>query len=384
MVVPVALRARELGWCEPLVLGLTTAGAVARRAGLNTVGFRDFVQAEDAPWLARGARMAAELPMQVVDTEESAAYLGMSFGDLVADRGTAQAELDWQALGRNAFLPSEFLQRVLRAVQPQLVCATNSPRAERAAIMGARVLKIPAVCMVDLFAIDERRWIGRSGFADRVCVFNDAVKRTLVEMERDPEEVIVTGNPAFDRLYAPVETRVVATLRQRLGDGSRRVLLWASHVEPASHPWRTGRGDPSLPGRVLAALIDYVIRRPEWVLAVRPHPSEADPVLPDRANVILAGQDWPLTPLLHACDAVCTLTSTVGLEAHLLGKPVVQVSGSIFEDAVPYVAMDIAVGATLETLDRVLDDLPGGNFRGVQHKVSSTDEVVQVLRDLVS
>ncbi len=384
MVVPVALRARELGLCEPMVLALTTAGPVARAAGLRTVGFSDFVQPGDAQWLVRGEQMAAQLPNASVDAVESAAYLGLSFADLVAGQGLQQALAAYRDLGRSAFLPVRFLERVLRQVQPQLVCATNSPRAERAAIMAAGRLGIPCACMVDLFAIDEKRWIGRSGFADRVCVLNQAVKQSLLACERHDKEVVVTGNPAFDRLFAPADDRLVGELRARLGYPGRRVLLWASHVEPASHPWRPGvAGNPVLPALVLQALIAHLGPRSDWVLAVRPHPSEAPPSLPGAGHVVLTGQDWPLAELLHASDAVCTLTSTVGLQAHLLGKPVVQVAGSIFEDAVPYARMGVALPATLASLGQVIDGLPASGGRAAAHDGPAAGKVVQVLRGLV-
>lgn len=385
MVVPVALRAQALGLCEPLVLALTTAGPVARAAGLKTVGFNDFTLPEDQPWLARGARMAAQLTNAPVDAAESAAYLGLSFADLAADQGVDQAQADYDAHGRAAFLPVRFLERVLTEVRPQLVCATNSPRAERAAVLAARRLGIPAACLVDLFAVDERRWIGRAGFADRVCVLNEAVRQSLLAMERRADEVLVTGNPAFDRLQVPPDPQRVAAIRQRLGHPGRRVLLWASHVEPASHPWRPGAvGDPLMPRRVLDALVAHLAARHDWVLAVRPHPSEEAPALPALDHVVLTGQDWPLAELLHASDAVCTLTSTVGLEAHLLGKPVVQVAGSLFEDAAPYAAMGIAVPATLASLGQVIDGLPAPGAAATAPAEAAADRVVHVLRGLAA
>jgi len=357
-VIPLALRARALSLCEPLVLALTTAASAAREAGLPTVGFKNFLRPGDEPWLAVGRQLAAQLPTAPADIEESAAYLGLSYADLVVDHGPAIAENLYARSGRQAFLPRHFLERVIKRVKPQLVCATNSPRAERAALMAAGKMGIPCVCVVDLFAIDEKRWIGLKGFASRVCVFNEAVRQSLLDMERRPEEVLVTGNPAFDRLFDSAPAQRANHTRERLGSQGRRVLLWASQHEPMHHPWRQQVGDTELPSRVLQTLIDYVHSREDWQLAVRPHPSEAEPVLPSSSKVVLAGRDWPLTELLHASDVVCTLTSTVGLEAHLLGKPVVQVGGSMFEDAAPFVAMGIAIRADLNNLGSVLDALP--------------------------
>ena len=75
---------------------------------------------------------------------------------------------------------------------------------------------------------------------------------------------------------------------------------------------------------------------------------------------MLTGQDWPLAPLLHATDLVVTLNSTVGLEGHLAGCRLVQVLGSVFDQAMPlerYEIADVAVE---------LADLPGALNRWIE------------------
>ena len=94
----------------------------------------------------------------------------------------------------------------------------------------------------------------------------------------------------------------------------------------------------------------------------------------------MVGQDWPLDDLLHACDAICTLTSTVGLEGHLIGKPVVQVGGSMFEDAAPFAAMGVAVHASEASLHAVLDRLGPAAPADSAVVAPAADRVVDVLR----
>lgn len=50
----------------------------------------------------------------------------------------------------------------------------------------------------------------------------------------------------------------------------------------------------------------------------------------------------PLIPYLHACDDVVITVSTAGVEAHLAGRKVTQVRGSILDGLSPYLSMDIA------------------------------------------
>jgi hypothetical protein len=355
MVLPVAQALRESGRAEVRVLGLTTAAAAVREAGLPLLQFKDFVRPQDAAGLAQGRRLAAGMSA-VVDLDETVAYLGLSFTDLVAACGPEEAERRYAREGRQAFLPVPTLERILREVQPDLVVATNSPRAERAAITAARRLGLPAVCIVDLFAIDEVRWIGEAGYADRVCVLNDAVRDFLVAAGRSPQEVVTTGNPAFDAVCAPQTSAAGRAMRERQGWQGKRVLLWAAQEEPAVHPFDGRPGDPSLPGRVLEALAAWTERHPDAILCVRPRAGQPPPQLAGE-RIVVTGQDWPLHPLLHAVDVVVTLTSTVGLEGHLAGARLVQVLGSVFDGAMPLARFGIADAAVplpglAEALDR--------------------------------
>ena len=355
MVVPVAQALRRSGRAEVQVLGLTTAAPVVLDAGLPLLQFKDFVRPQDAAAVAHGRELARGLP-SVVDAEESAAYLGLCYADLVAEAGAEEAARRYATLERQAFLPRATLRRVLSDLRPDLVVATNSPRAERAAVEASRSLGIPSVCIVDLFAIDEVRWIGQPGYADKVCVLNESVRSFLVEAGREPGEIAVTGNPAFDALHAPGVAEAGQRLRQENGWAGRRVLLWPTQVEPPFHPFSGVPGDPTVPARSLDAVVRWTLAQPDTVLCVRPRAGEAPPALPADPRIVLAGQDWPLPPLLHATDLVVMLTSTVGLEGHLAGARLVQVLGSMFDEALPLARFGIADAAVpLDQLDAALD-----------------------------
>lgn len=383
MVVPVARRVRDLGLAEVRVLALTTAAPVVRAAGLPLLQVKDFVRPQDARALEIGRSLCAQMG-PVEDPDETAAYLGLSYAELEADVGAQEAARRYARDGRQAFLPLRLLERIVGEVRPDLVFATNSPRAERAAIVAARSLGIPAVCQVDLFAIDEVRWIGEPGYADAICVLNDEVRARLVEAGRQPGEIRVTGNPAFDGLRDPAHVAAGAALRQAQGWDGKRVLLWPEQEEPAIHPFDGRPGDPLLPGRVRAALLDWVGAHPDAVLCVRPRAGQASPELPASAQVRLTGQDWPLASLLNAVDGVVTLTSTVGLEGRLAGARLVQVTGSVFDDAMPLGRFGLAdevvpVAGLAQALDRCVR-MPRQTAAG---DVSATRQVVDVISEFL-
>jgi hypothetical protein len=373
MVVPVAQALR-----------LTTAAPVVRDAGLPLVQFKDFIEPGDEAAVAKGRELAAAMgPLD--DPAESEAYLGLCHADLQAEVGVDEAQRRYARLARQAFLPVRTLERILRRLQPDLVVVTNSPRAERAAVIAARGLGIPAVCLVDLFAVDEVRWIGAVDYAQKVCVLNEGVREFLVAAGRKPEQVIVTGNPAFDALLDPANARHGRELRRRHGWEGRRVILWPSQAEPAVHPFDGTPGDPGLPGRVLDQLGRWAARNEDAVLCIRPRAGEPAPALPAGGRVVVTGQDWPLPPLLHAVDAVVTLTSTVGLEGHLCGARLVQVLGSVFDSAMPLARFGVADAAVpLDALHPALDRWTREPRRTPgQAAVPATPRVVRALAEFL-
>jgi hypothetical protein len=356
MIVPLAQALSARPDVECVVLALTTAAPVARSAGLKVIQFKDFVIETDAPALERGRQLMQDISGPVADPDETVAYLGLSMDDLIHDLGKEKAHDAFAKLGRQAFLPLRTLERILRRVNPELVVATNSPRAERAAIMGARKLGIPSVCLVDLFAIDEVKWIGAPDYADQICVLNEEVRAFLISKGREPTQVSTTGNPAFDALNTPTVREQGRLLRLQQGWDTRHVILWPTQVEPPVHPIDGRPADITLPDRALAKVVRWTLEQHDAVLCIRARAGESVPAVATHPRIFLTGQDWPLAPLLHAVDIVATVNSTVGLEGYLSGCRVIQVLGSVFDESVPMGRHGIADAAVaLDGLTQALD-----------------------------
>jgi hypothetical protein len=359
MVIPVAQECIRRGLAEVEVLALTSAAATARAAGLKVRQFRDFVRGDDAPALRWGEELARTMESGgSVEPEETRAYLGLSFADMVSDVGEEEAWRRYRAYGRHQFFPVRTMERILAQVEPSLVVITNSPRAERAAGVAARRLGVPALCINSMFAIDEIAWLSESGFCNRLCVLNEEVRRRFIDAGRRAEEVVVTGNPSFDALVQPRFRATGETLRLQFPSGTREIVLWASQPEYRSHPTAPGLvGDPLLPAYILTEMLTWADAAPGRHLIIRPHPNESIDD-PGRANAtLLTTRDCDIAVALNACDVVATMTSTVALQAHALGLPVVQVRGSIFDHSMPLAAMGIAaecrVSEVLPTLESV-------------------------------
>lgn len=369
MVIPVALQLQDLGY-EVIVLALTTAWGPASRAGLETIGFRDFVQGEVSV-LDLGRELAGTIEAHAdVHPDETSAYLGLSYKCLEAEFGVGGAREAYEQRGRQAFLPVEILRRVFDDVKPDLILATNSPRAERAAVLVAKERHIPAVVVVDLMPQSEVEWLRDPGYGNAVCVLSEGVKQRLVDAGRPESEVVVTGNAAFDELFLMDEKAERADWRRKFGFGEGdRVLLFAS--QPDRHQYL---------GTTVGTQLVETGKDRGWHVVVRPHPNEQfDPGgLP--CGTPVSDRDDSLWGALAGCDACVVVSSSVGLQAAILGKPMVTLDIPVFADPAPYAAMGI--GRVAQTVEGVFDVLDSELAYGSFESGPATMRVVRVVESL--
>lgn len=392
MLAPVFKALLDAG--RPAVfLALTTAAAYMETLGLPYIGYRSLPGAIEPSVLAYGEKLAQGLPAGgSVSKEETIAYLGLNYRELVAKYGEVGASDRYENQGRQAFLPVALFERWFSEIRPAVVIASNSPRSEQAALLAAGRLGISSVCTVDIFGLQEIKWIGLPGYADRVCVLNEQVRQMFVEYGRGKEEVVVTGNPVFEELLDPEIQEAGERFRSMRGWGRDEVvILWASQVEPEKHPFADRKGDPSLPRRIEAALRKFVAENAGFHLVIRYHPSERVDFENGQARVHFSPCHEKLAVLLHAIDLTVVTASTVGLQAYLAGKIVISVDDSIFTEDAPYSRMGISFGVKeLDDLDKALlklcenmnsragkDENAGLNIAG-----SATKNIIQVVDSL--
>lgn len=355
MAIPVIKELHRRGH-ETIPLALTTAGKVMAQERLSHFRPIDFIDKYDCQIRRYGEKLAAfhHTDGKGISYEESIAYLGVSFKDLVREVGEEKAWALYQEKGLNAFCPVYFLAGVLREISPDIVLATTSPRMEMAALRAAHKLNIPSVCMVDLFAILELNWLSRLDNGDYLTVYSDKVKQRLVAAGRPAGRVVITGNPAFDSLADETLLEKGKNFRKtREVSEHEKLILWAEQPEPL---------DPELPRRVRFHLHEICRQHPEWRLIVRLHPSSTDPskeVIPPGVLQSFSHESLPI--LISACDAVVTLTSTVAMEALLIDKPVLVIQISPYSHLVDYTEDDgaLIIHSLLETkqgLERLFYD----------------------------
>jgi len=336
MMLPVIRLIQARPDFEVHVLGLTAAQAILEREQVPYLGFRHLWAQEPFDDLARawGEKLTAGWASSEVLIEESVAYMGMSYADLVLRLGEPGASEAYDQEGRAAFLPKKAVARWMARVQPDIVVATNSPRGEMAALLLAKEHGIPSLCVNDMFAVGEIAWLAQPGYGTRICIFHEFVRKVLEDHGRPAHEIVVTGNPAFAGLDDENAKALGQKIRMELGWSGPVLLYAAQSGEP---------GNEAALDDVLRELGGIAQRNPDWLILVRPHPNKAFSI-PETPNFRMSAATAPLAGAIQAADAVIVMSSTVGLQAMMAGVPLVQIETSSYLSATPYAAMGYAVG----------------------------------------
>ena len=370
------------------ILALTTAQSFLAKKKIPFIAYKDFPESQNLETQEWGNRLSAELPTNnLVSKEETIAYLGINFCELIETYGLEHAKVLYRKQGRQNFLPIRTMERLLKRLNPDIVIATNSPRTERAVFLAAKNLNIPAICLIDLFALKEIQWMSQPGYAKKLCVLNDFVKNNFIRAGRAENEVVVTGNPVFDTLHSTAMVQKGILLKQeKKWDDGKINILWASQPEPQQHPFCKKTGDPTLLDRIEKILRNWVHNNPDFRLIIRYHPSENKKFIPGE-NVDFSPYLEPIEPLLHAIDLVVVTASTVGLQAHLIGKPVISVDCSIWAEDVMYAQQGISVGIkSPEELINVVRNVKAllKKKNILQYPTNATQNVIQVIEGVLN
>ena len=350
MVIPVVKELKARGGWEITVMGLTGAHEKLKENSIPSLRYLDLVEASDSEALKLGKELALthHNPSSSMSYEESVAYLGLSYFDLITRLGLEKASSEVRRIGRRAFLPLEPMNRLLAKVKPDIVIATNSPRSEEASIRVAKTFDIPSLCMVDLLGTDwEFPAVLDNTFATKIAVMSEYVRDHLVAKGRRPESIALTGNPAFDQLCN--EQLLEDSKLFKIPKWNSKVLiLWASQELP----------EKGLREKILKQLTSISLKNPSYKILYRPHPSEAILKIEDDSDIEILSSKINMATVLHAVDIVIVASSTVGMEAALIGKPVIQIMLSKFSTLAPYYDMGIAIPAfDLNELNNILNEI---------------------------
>lgn len=315
MVLPIYNKLKDNKNYEQLIFALTTSQAKLKSEHISYISYRDFLYLDPRAKKYGEELIQMQTNSPLIEPEESVAYLGFGFLDLVIKHGEEKAYEMYKKDGRFCFFPTEIMKLILSEIKPDVVIATNSPRSERASLVSAKNIGITALCMADLFDRKDMQSLADFNLGTKVCVINEYAKSILTEMGRAADDIVVTGNPAFDRIYSS-DFKPKAEAYKKLHIKNNKSILWARSTLAEDLP---------LSKKIEEALLLLAMKRPDYTVIVRPHPNDSDRSLPHQApNIIMSEKSDDIYTLLYAVDIIYTLYSTVGLEAAFMGKQVLQ------------------------------------------------------------
>lgn len=327
MVLPVmrALREQQPG-IELILIALTTAYAVAQAAGEKPLGYAALKHLADETFADEwGARLAPRERHPAVSVQETVAYVGVNFWDMVQQHGMAKAQALHAEKERFSYFPLHFMRRVLAHLKPDAVVATVSPRSEEAALQAAIELGVPTLSMIDWYLQPSDSYCHRKYYADRITVINDQVRQILVNAGVSESKLIVTGNPAFDGLASSSLKEKALAWRASLGWQDKTVVLWAGHLDDYTSVNPDLGKATGYPREVEAQLRSWAQADETRALIIRYHPNEMHlfPQGPSQPRVFVSTREQHVHQVILASDLAVVQVSTVGLEAAVAGKPVV-------------------------------------------------------------
>lgn len=354
MVYPVvhALRkSREfaLGDIEMRILGLPAAKETLKQHNVDCMGFRHYLDEEkDADAIRWGKALAQHHHSSTigVDLEDSIAYLGLSYKDLVVRLGEAEAARQFEEKSRHAFYPLTVMERIFDDIRPDFVITSNSPRSEAAAIEIANRRGIGSLIMTDLFT-------GLGGYrlqARNITFLNEFAIQKFIEDGLVDEKISTfycTGNPAFDKILELPTGRDPGWMHRHFPQAEGKPVLL--HADMPAY-WDTVKHCTHI--RSEAEIMEELdacynaAAHNGAVYLVRPHPSQDRSLyvgwLEGKKNAWLAA-DCDLHSLLRNIDLLLARTTTVGLEAAYMRKKVLQLDCDFHTD-MPLAKMGIAWG----------------------------------------
>lgn len=351
IIAVVARALLALGY-DVSIVGFTTAYRALKRGNLPVHSIKNLLVAEeDGAYIDDIQRFLPSDTHPDVSSEETEAYFALGFRDLCERFGKAEAIERTRRFGRKAFEPVSMMERYLRETKPDVVITTTSPRFELAMLKAARNLGIASVAIGDWFLIQEREWILKDEYAAHLCVLTENMVREFRSEGLEGTKLHVTGNPAFDALAAhdgDLQKRI--ELRRALGAEGKTVILWPA----AGSEEAMGGQKFATPAEVVETMEEVCRANSEYFYILRPHPNNPFEMPESGVNGILSPAGLSAEDGLLIADIVCVEVSTMGLQAALMGKPVICVG---FSNYVDYPKYGLATAAdTLEDMAGILID----------------------------
>jgi hypothetical protein len=246
-------------------------------------------------------------------------------------------------------------RNLLRDERPDVCVVTDErPPFQRAFVAACRLEGVPTVGIQDTLFPDLP--YGSPISTDWLAVEGEVARENLTKRGTSSNKLVVTGQPRFDFLASLDAESRQAQVRNALDlDPEGKTILVVSQYAGIYFRATDKR-------RIFKAIYEALARIPDLQVIVKLHPDEADGSiereLAEQAGLsrCLVVETGDIMDYLLASDLVIVFFSTVGHEAILLGKPLIQIPvGNGEGTIIPFTEEGGALdGANLENLEELV------------------------------
>lgn len=285
-----------------------------------------------------------------VDFKKSITYLNIPIWDLVEDLFLFYFSTRVRFIEIMRYI--ETMRHILDLEQPDIIVTLDDlSEVGNPTMMLGKSKEIPTLCIQHGAFREEDSFIFGPSLADKIAVSGEYIKEFLIKRDVRPEQLVVTGFPKFDTLFQGEKLLNKEEIYKKLGiSPDKEIILFTT--QPRKENEENAQA-------VFKAMKEF----PDKHLVVKLHPRESDKTLYLRiakkiglANFTIV-RDFNLYDLLSICELNVTGVSTTGLEAMILGKPVISMN-----------------------LKRVMDRYMGS---GVTINVHKADELASIIKGVL-
>lgn len=318
-------KAKDL---QIVYLALTGAPYQLRNEGINIVTISDV--AKRLPYYGKIISLGEQYGSQFHNTNseisllDTICYYGIGLYDLIMEKGEANALLAFSSLNRKAFLPVNTMMNIIKEVKPDICVITTSPRMERATAIASSRLNIPIV------RINDTPFCDKIDYKCSLCVMNDWAKQFAIEHSGlGDSDIYITGQPVFEN-----DTQLDEQEFEKI----------KYHVQAFKYnkiiTFFTENG--FYQEKELCALGEIAQNQSDTLFIIKIHPNQnmGEFQALEKSNIIIRKDQAKYYFALS--DIVINAWSTTGMEAVMLGLPVIVVNFDNRDLPIDYVGMGIA------------------------------------------
>lgn len=206
-------------------------------------------------------------------------------------------------------------QRTVEIIKPAIIIVGDDrgPSIVRANLLHSLRERIPIVEVQHGIYTKNKPMI--NPISDKIFIWGEAMKVALINAGATEDQLEVTGSPLYDQLIDRFNNHSLKPLK------STKTVLFAT--QPVS-------GDVNI--QIIREIASFLEDHEDITLIVKPHPSENasyyESSVKDFANdhIIVKDSNEDFSDMLFGSDVLIFISSTVGIEAAILGKPMICVN----------------------------------------------------------